>query len=77
MRLTTLLAASVALHVAAAPLRAERITLDKPVQVSTVKADRKPLDGRLVAYDDDGFELAQGKNKRVIVHWSEQGPPGV
>src|SRR2546423_15279701 len=77
MRLTTLLVGAIVLHATAVSLRAERVTLDKPVQVSTVKADRKPLDGRLVSYDDDGFELAQGKNKTVTVHWSELGPPGV
>ena len=34
-----------------APLRAEKVTLEKPVQVSTLKADKKPLDGRLLSYD--------------------------
>ena len=62
---------------AAPPLRAERVELERPVQVSTVRADRKPLDGRLVAYDEDGFELLRGKDKTVKVRWSELAAPGV
>ena len=59
------------------PVRGEPVTLDKPVTISTIKADKKPLDGRVVGYDDDGFELAQGKgNKTVTVRWDELGPPG-
>ena len=59
------------------PARAERVQLDKPVQVSTVKADKTPLSGRVSAYDDEGFELARGREKPVKVRWSELGPPGV
>ena len=77
MRLTPILAAALALHTAAVSLRADRVALERPVPISTVRADRKPLDGRLLSYDDDGFELAQGKNKTVTVHWSELGPPGI
>ena len=57
--------------------RAERVELAKPVQVSTVKADKKPLDGRLVAYDDEGFDLVRGKDKTLRVKWSELAAPGV
>ena len=57
--------------------RADRVTLDRPVAISTVRADKKPLDGRVVAYDDDGFVLVQGKNKAVTVRWDELGPPGL
>jgi hypothetical protein len=66
-----------ALLVAAQSVGAGRATLDKPVTISTVKADKKPLDGRVMAYDDDGFELAQGRgNKTVTVRWDELGAPG-
>ena len=65
------------LLVSTATLRAERVELDKPVQISTVRADRKPLDGRLVAYDDEGFELVRGKNKTVTVGWGELAAPGI
>jgi hypothetical protein len=61
----------------ARPSPAERVTLDKPVQISTVKADKKPLSGKLVAYDEEGFELARGKDKTVRVLWSELAAPGV
>src|SRR5204863_3917510 len=60
-----------------APLRAEKVTLEKPVQVSTLKADKKPLDGKLVAYDEEGFELVRGKDRAVRVKWSELAAPGV
>ena len=62
---------------AALPARAERVQLDKPVQISTVKSDRKPLDGKLVAYDEEGFDLVRGKEKTVRVKWSELAAPGV
>lgn len=59
------------------PLRAGRVELEKPVAISTIKADRKPLDGRLVAYDEEGFELVRGKDKTVKVRWSELAAPGL
>src|SRR2546428_8418772 len=55
---------------------ADRVTLDKPVTISSFKADKKPLDGRVVAYDEEGFDLVQGKNKTITVRWDELGPPG-
>jgi hypothetical protein len=61
----------------ARPSPAERVTVDRPVQISTVKADKKPLSGKLVAYDEEGFELARGKDKTVKVRWSELAAPGV
>lgn len=67
----------VVLGVMVQAVRAGRVALDKPIAISTLKADRKPLDGRLVAYDEDGFELARGKNKSITVRWSELGPPGL
>jgi hypothetical protein len=74
------LAVLVLIFTLTAPVRlvlAERVTLDKPITISTVKADKKPLDGRVVAFDDEGFELAQGKgNKTVTVRWDELGAPG-
>src|SRR3954447_14238035 len=60
-----------------ASLRAEKVTLEKPVQVSTLKADRKPLDGKVVAYDEEGFDLVKGKDKTIRVKWSELAAPGV
>src|SRR5204862_2420918 len=71
------LAAAVPFHVAAAQVRAHGVPLATPVLIPPGQADKKPLDGRLVSYDDDGFELAQGKNRTVTVRWSELGPPGV
>jgi hypothetical protein len=62
---------------AAALARADKVQLDKPVPISTVKADRKPLDGKLVAYDEEGFDLVRGKDKTVRVKWSELAAPGV
>jgi hypothetical protein len=56
---------------------AEPVKLDKPVPVSTVKADKKPLDGRLVSYDDVGFDLVRGRDKPVRVRWDELAAPGV
>ena len=70
-------AALVIVALLAAPSWAERVVLEKPVQVSTIKADRKPLDGKLIAYDEEGFELARGKDKVVKVKWSELAAPGV
>jgi hypothetical protein len=80
MRRLSLLSILTLAAIMTAPARralADRVTLEKPVTISTVKADKKPLDGRVVAYDEDGFELAQGKgNKTVTVSWDELGPPG-
>ena len=70
-------ACAACLLIAAACHADEAVVLDKPVQISTVKADRTPLNGRVSAYDDDGFELARGREKPVKVRWSELGPPGV
>jgi hypothetical protein len=77
MRRAHLCLAAALLFTASAALRAERVQLEKPVQISTVKADRRPLDGKLIAYDDEGFELARGKDKTVTVRWSELAAPGV
>src|SRR5688500_478920 len=55
----------------------EPVTLEKPGQVSTVKADKTPWAGRVGAYDDEGFELARGRDESLKVLWSELGPPGV
>src|SRR4051812_49059820 len=77
MRLLAAFALVFTLTVPVRPVLADRATLDKPVAISTVKADKKPLDGRVVSYDDEGFELAQGKgNKTVTVRWDELGAPG-
>ena len=77
MRIPPLLALVACLSFLAPVARAERVVLEKPVQVSTIKADKSPVEGKLVAYDDDGFELARGAGKTVTVKWSEMGPPGV
>jgi hypothetical protein len=77
MRVMRTAAALLGLALVVAPLRAERVELEKPVQISTIKADRKPLDGRLVAYDEEGFELVRGKDKRVKVRWGELAAPGM
>jgi hypothetical protein len=67
----------VSLLLAASWCAGEPVKLDKPVPVSTVKADRKPLDGRVVAYDDDGFDLLKGRDTAVRVRWDELAAPGV
>ena len=77
MRIPPLLALVACLSLLAPAARAERVELEKPVQVSTIKADKTRVEGKLVAYDDDGFELARGGGKTVTVKWSEMGPPGV
>src|SRR5215207_8888470 len=77
MRRTHLCFATVLFLGCSITLRAERVQLEKPVTISTIKADKKPLDGKLVAYDDEGFELARGKDKTVTVRWSELAAPGV
>ena len=77
MRIPPLLALVACLSFLAPAARAERVELEKPVQVSTIKADKSRVEGRLVAYDDDGFELARGGGKTVTVKWSELGAPGV
>lgn len=61
----------------ASQARADRVELEKPVPISTVKADKKPLDGRLVAYDEEGFELIRGRGRTVKVKWSDLAAPGV
>jgi hypothetical protein len=65
------------LGAAAEDANPKRVTLDKPVQISTVRADHKLLDGKLVAYDEEGFDLVRGKDKAVRVKWSELAAPGV
>src|SRR3954463_608766 len=67
-----------ALLAAAPAARRDKVTLEKPVSISTVKADKKPLDGRLVAYDEEGFELVRGREQQAVrVKWSELAAPGV
>ncbi len=50
---------------------AARVELDHPVQVSFHKSDKTALIGRITAYDADGFELLQGKDKSLQVEWSD------
>jgi hypothetical protein len=76
MPLKRTIVALLTLTIAPALLFAERVELEKPVQISTVKADRKPLAGKLVAYDDEGFELARGTDKTLRVKWDELAAPG-
>lgn len=47
-----------------------RIALDHPIQISVHRADNTPLVGRVVAYDAQGFELVQGKDKSLQIAWS-------
>lgn len=77
MRLVPCVISAVLCLLPATPALAERIVLEKPVQISTVKADRRPLDGKLVAYDEEGFELIRGRDRTVKVKWSELAAPGV
>jgi len=77
MRVASISAALIVLVLAPTSLRAERVELEKPVQISTIRADKKPLDGRLIAYDDEGFELIRGKDSKLKVKWSELAAPGV
>ena len=77
MQVVPFISALLCVAAGASLARGERVQLDKPVQISTVKADRKPLDGRLVAYDESGFELVRGRDKSIKVKWSELAAPGV
>ena len=78
-----LLLAVIAISLLPAPaLWAERVVLEKPVEVRTVKADKKPLDGKLIAWDEEGFELVTGKDrfgkdKVTKVKWDELAAPGL
>ena len=65
------------LALAAGTAAAEKITLDKPVPVAQKKADKSKIAGRIVAYDDDGFDV-KGKGDEVeTVRWDELDAKGV
>ena len=50
---------------------AEKVTLPKPVPVSQKKADKTKVAGRIVAYDDEGFEVKRKGDETEIVLWEE------
>ncbi len=60
------LLASVAL---AAP--AERVTLEKPVQITFDERDHAHRRGRVTAYDRQGFDLLTAKGRPARIAWSE------
>jgi hypothetical protein len=52
--------------------RAEKVTLDKPVPVTQKKADKSKIAGRIIAYDEDGFDLrVRADAEPETVQWSE------
>lgn len=62
---------------AGGPALAEKVTLDKPVRVETRKADKSKVSGRVVAYDDEGFELKVKGDETETVAWSDLNAQGV
>ena len=57
---------SVCLLAAASIVVADKVTLEKPVPVTQKKADKTKINGRIVAFDEDGFEVENGvTTKRV------------
>ena len=68
--LSALLLYCVALPPGPAALAADKVTLDKPVPVSQKKADKTKISGRIVAYDDDGFDV-KVKGETETVRWDE------
>ena len=66
--LVTVLVGCVAL--VAGQAAAERVELEKPVPVNQKKADKSKISGRVVAYDDEGFDL-KVKGETQTVRWDE------
>lgn len=55
------------------------VTLERPVRITTVKADRAKtrVAGHVVAYDDAGFRVLTSEGKTLDVRWDELAPPQV
>jgi hypothetical protein len=56
---------------------AEKVTLDKPVPVAQKKADKSKINGRIVAYDEDGFDVKGKGDETQTVRWDELDARGV
>lgn len=50
---------------------AEKVALDRSVPVSQKKADKTKFSGRIVAYDEDGFDLRVKRDEIETVRWDE------
>src|SRR4051794_18139660 len=50
---------------------ADKVTLEKSVAISGKKADKTSFAGRVVAYDDDGFELRTKSGEVENVRWDD------
>lgn len=59
------------LALAGGPAVAEKVTLDKPVPVAQKKADKSKVAGRVVAYDDEGFDMKIKGGEVETVRWDE------
>src|SRR4051812_42891383 len=55
---------------------AERVTLDKPARLPSgvQKVDKTRLAGRVTAFDDAGFELADAKGATQTIAWDDLAP---
>jgi hypothetical protein len=65
-----------ALALAAGPARAETVTLDKPIRIDARKADKSKVSGRVVAYDEEGFELKVKGDETETIPWADLDAQG-
>src|SRR5688572_27967597 len=59
------------LGIIAARVPAEKVTLQRSVPVSGKKSDKTKFSGRVVAYDQDGFELKGKAAESQKIPWDD------
>jgi hypothetical protein len=62
---------AVCLLTAASIVVADKVTLEKPVPVTQKKADKTKINGRIIAYDEDGFDVRVKAEEVETVKWDE------
>jgi hypothetical protein len=54
------------------PCRA--VTVDPPIRIEIRKLDRSQASGRIISYDEDGFQLMDAQKQTTTVKWEELPP---
>ena len=70
-RIARPLVIALVLATSAAVVVADKVTLQKSVPVAGKKSDKTAFAGRVVSYDDDGFDLRAKSGEVETIHWSD------
>ncbi len=67
----TVLTVVLVLRFAGVASAADKVTLDKPVTVVGKKLDKSKFAGRVISYDDDGFEIRVKADETQTIEWKD------